>query len=169
MLFFAHIPFLVNRAFSATPAAWLQQHPLLFTTNHTDHMFFVWRLHPTRPSHPGHSTILLRSESPSGTCTKPHTVAPSNNEDHTPLSLFAYASYSSIVHMLISAEITRCDPDMGRLQHSCNRLRLLATCSITNKQNYNVIDCDYIESNHNYNRDYICLETSSERKGNPFA
>jgi len=29
---------------------------------------------------------------------------------------------------------------MGRLQHKCNRLRLLATCSITitNKQNHNV-------------------------------
>jgi len=34
-----------------------------------------------------------------------------------------------------------------------------------NKQNHNVIDYDYIESNH----DYICLETSSERKQNPFA
>ena len=42
--------------------------------------------------------------------------------------------------------------DMGRLQHKCNRLRLLATCSITNKQNHNVIDYDYIESNHDYNR-----------------
>jgi len=52
--------------------------------------------------------------------------------------------------------------DMGRLHHKCNRLRLLATCSITitNKENDNVIDYDYIESNH----DYICLETSSERK-----
>ena len=62
-------------------------------------------------------------------------------------------------------------PDMGRLQQKCNRLRLLATCSITitNKQNHNVIECDYVESNHDYNRDYICLETSSERKRNPFA
>jgi len=62
---------------------------------------------------------------------------------------------------------------MGRLQHKCNRLRLLVICSITititNKQNHNVIDYDYIESNHDYNRDYICLETSSERKQNPFA
>jgi len=62
---------------------------------------------------------------------------------------------------------------MGRLQHKCNRLRLLATCSITititNKQNHNVIDYDYIESNHDYNRDYICLETSSERKQTPYA
>jgi len=49
---------------------------------------------------------------------------------------------------------------MGRLQHICNRLRLLATCSITNKQNHNVIDYDYVGSN----RDYIYLETSSEQK-----
>jgi len=58
---------------------------------------------------------------------------------------------------------------MGRLQHKCNRLRLLATCLITNNQNHNVIDYDYIESNHDYNREYICRETSSERKQTPFA
>jgi len=64
-------------------------------------------------------------------------------------------------------------PDMGLLQHECNRLRLrlLATCSITitNKQNHIVIDYDYIESNHDYNRNYNCLETSSEQQQNPFA
>jgi len=60
-------------------------------------------------------------------------------------------------------------PDMGGLQHKCNRLRLLAACSITNTQNHNVIDYDYIKSNHDYNCDYICLETSSERKQTPFA
>jgi len=27
-----------------------------------------------------------------------------------------------------------------------------------------MLDYDYIESSHNYNRDYICLETSPERK-----
>ena len=31
-----------------------------------------------------------------------------------------------------------------------------------------VIDYDYIESNHDYNRDYNCLETFSEKK-KPFA
>jgi len=51
---------------------------------------------------------------------------------------------------------------MRRLHHKCNRLH--ATCLITNTQNLNVIDYDYIESNHDYNRNYICLETSSERK-----
>jgi len=34
--------------------------------------------------------------------------------------------------------------------------------TITNDQNHNVIDYDYIESNHNHNRDYICLETFLE-------
>jgi len=54
----------------------------------------------------------------------------------------------------------------GRLHPQCNRLRLLATCSITitNEQNHNVIDYDYTESNHNYNRDYIGPETPSKRK-----
>ena len=64
---------------------------------------------------------------------------------------------------------------MARLHYKCNQLRiwLLATCSITitNKKNHIVIDYDYdcIESNHDYNRNYIYFETSSERKQNPFA
>jgi len=63
--------------------------------------------------------------------------------------------------------------DMERLHYKCNRLRFLATCSImttiTNKQNHIVIDYDYIKSNHDYNRDYSCLETFLERKQNSFA
>jgi len=46
-----------------------------FTTNRTDRTFFLWRLHLARPWHPGYSTILLRSESPSSKCAKRHTVA----------------------------------------------------------------------------------------------
>jgi len=42
-VFFAHISFVVNRAFSATPAERLQRHPLFFTTNRTDPTFFLWR------------------------------------------------------------------------------------------------------------------------------
>jgi len=51
---------------------------------------------------------------------------------------------------------------MEPLQHICNRLRLLATCSITItiKQNHNVID---------YDSDYICFERSLERRQNAFA
>ena len=41
--------------------------------------------------------------------------------------------------------------DVGQLHHKCNRLRL------------------HWKYNHGYNRDYICLETSSDRKQNPFA
>jgi len=41
VLFFAHIPFVVNHTINAMPTKMLQQHPLLFTTNHTDHMFYV--------------------------------------------------------------------------------------------------------------------------------
>jgi len=41
--------------------------------------------------------------------------------------------------------------------------------TITNKQDDNVIDYNYIESNHDYNRDYICLQAASEQKQTPFA
>ena len=44
----------------------------------------------------------------------------------------------------------------------------MKSITITNKQNHNEIDYDYIESNHDYNRNYIRLETSSEQKQNPF-
>ena len=67
-------------------------------------MFFLWRLHLAWPSHPGHSTILLQSESSSDKCAKLHTVASSNNRDHMPWSLcyclFAphiYGCYSSCI------------------------------------------------------------------------
>jgi len=56
---------------------------LPFTTNHTDRTFFVWRLNSARPPHPCHSTILLRSEIPSGMCAKLRTVAASKNRDHS--------------------------------------------------------------------------------------
>jgi len=58
-IYITPIPFVVNHTINATPPEMLQQHPLPFTTNRTDCTFFLWRLHPARPSHPGHSTILL--------------------------------------------------------------------------------------------------------------
>jgi len=75
VLFFTHIPFVVNHTINATPPERLQQHPLLFTTNRTDRTFFVWKLNSARPSHPGHSTILLQSEIRRGICAKLRTVA----------------------------------------------------------------------------------------------
>jgi len=82
VLFCTHIPFVVNHTINATPPEMLQQHSLLFTTNYTDRTFFVWKLNSVRPSHPGHSTILLRSEIPSSMRAKLRTVAASNNRDH---------------------------------------------------------------------------------------
>jgi len=61
VFFFTHIPFVVNQTFNAMPPERLQQHPLLFTMNRTNHAFFVWRLNSARPPHPGHSTTLLWS------------------------------------------------------------------------------------------------------------
>jgi len=63
VLFFVHMLFVVNHTFNATLMERLQQHPLLFTTNRTDHTFFLWRLRLAWPSHPGYSTILLWLES----------------------------------------------------------------------------------------------------------
>ena len=67
VLLFAHIPFLVNRTFNATPTDRLQQHPFLFAMNRT---------------------ALLRLESLSNKCAKRHTVAASNNRYHTQCSLY---------------------------------------------------------------------------------
>jgi len=43
---------------------------------------FCEGFHTARPSYPGHSTISLQSECPSGMCAKFHTVAGSSNRDH---------------------------------------------------------------------------------------
>ena len=79
----------------STPTVKLQKHPLLFATNHTDRMFFLWTLHLAQPSHPGHSTILLRSESLSGKSAKLRTMAATNNRDQVPQSLY----YCLFVHV----------------------------------------------------------------------
>jgi len=88
VFFLAHIPFVMNHTFNVTPTEGLQQHPFLFTTNRTNRTFFLWRLHTAWPPHPGHSTILLRSESPSGKHAKLRIVAASNNRVHAPQSLY---------------------------------------------------------------------------------
>jgi len=83
VLLYAHITFVVNRTFHATPTESLQKHPLLFAVNPTDRTFFLWRLHLAPPSHPGRSTTLLRLESSSGKCAKLHIVAAGNSRNHT--------------------------------------------------------------------------------------
>jgi len=105
VLFFTHIPFVVNHTINATPPERLQQHPLLFTTNHTDRTFFVWRLNLARPPHPDDSTILLRSEIASGMCAKLHTVAASNNRDHALESLLLLLSRATYIMVLFFMHI----------------------------------------------------------------
>jgi len=121
-LFFTHIPFVVNHTINATPPKRLQQHPLLFTTNHTDPTFFVWRLNSARPPHPGHSTILLRSEIPSGLCAKLRTVAASNNRDHPTRSLH-YCLF--VPHTCIF--VLRAHPVRGESHNQCNTTGEVAT------------------------------------------
>jgi len=41
VLFFTHILFVVNHTVNASPPERLQQHPLVFTMNHTDRTFSV--------------------------------------------------------------------------------------------------------------------------------
>jgi len=122
-LFFVHILFVVNHTINATPPERLQQHPLLFTTtNHTDRTFFVWRLNSAWPPHPGHSTILLRSEILSGICAKLRTMAASNNRDHASQSVIVACSRHAYIllffaHILFVVNHTINATPPERLQH----------------------------------------------------
>jgi len=80
----------------------MQQHPLHFTTNRTDRTFFVWRLNSAQPSHPGHSTILLQSEIPSGMCEKLRTAAASNSRDHASQSLIIACSLHAYIFLFFT-------------------------------------------------------------------
>jgi len=215
-----HIPFVVSHTINATPPERLQQHPLLFTTNHTDHTLFcvkaelnttstfwsqhhfvaignperhvrkashrgskqqwrspdeitllllvrtthiyfcssrtsrswwitqstqrhqrgcnnipsflqrttpiarsfVWRLNSTQPPHPGHSTILLRSEIPSGMCAKLRTAAASNNRDHPTRSLY-YCLFAPRIYIFV----LRAHPVRGESHNQRNAAGEVAT------------------------------------------
>jgi len=102
---FTHILFMVNHTINATPPKRLQQHPLLFTTNHTGHTFFVLRLNSARPPHPGRNTILLQSEILSGMCAKLRTAAASNNRDHVSQSLLLLLACATYIMVLFFTHI----------------------------------------------------------------
>jgi len=106
VLFFVHIPFVVNRTFNATPLERLQQHPHLLKMNCTDRMFFSWSLDLPRPSNPAYSTTFMRSESPSSKCAKLHTVAASSNRDHAAQSLY-YCLFAPHIYAYCSSRISR--------------------------------------------------------------
>jgi len=134
VLFFAHIPLVVNRTFNAMPTERLQQHPLLFTMNHMDRMFLLWRLHLAQPSHPGHSTILLQSKSLIGKCAKLHTVATSNNRDQLMRSLY-YCFFAPHIYgcsslcTSCSCWIAHSTPTERLQQYVWTLFSTLATCS----------------------------------------
>ena len=81
---------------------------------------FVWRLNSARSSHLGHSTILLRSEIPSGICAKLRTVAASNNRDHSIIACLRHAYiflFFPHIQFVVNHTINTTPPD--RLQQSC--------------------------------------------------
>jgi len=120
LLFFAHIPFVVNHTINATPPERLQQHPLLFTTNRTDRTFFLWRLHTARPPHPGHNTILLRSEKPERHARK--ALHCGNNRVHMPWSLY-YCLLAPCIYIVV----LRAHPVRGELHNQRNIIGEVAT------------------------------------------
>ena len=103
---------------NATPPERLQQHPLLFTTNRTNRKFFVWRLNSPWPSHPGHSTILLRSEIPSSICAK------LRQSFHVAISLTIACS-----RYIYNGVILRAHPVRGESQNERNTTGEVATLS----------------------------------------
>ena len=84
--------------------------------------FFVWRLNSARPPHPGHSTILLRSEILSGMCAKLRTVAASNNRDHLTRSLY-YCLFAPRIYIFV----LRAHPARGESHNQRNDTREVAT------------------------------------------
>jgi len=123
LLFFAHIPFVVNHTINTMPTERLQQHPLRFTMNRTDRTFYLWRLHTAQPLHPGHSTILLRLESPSGKCAKFSTMIASNNRVHMPWSLY-YCLFVPHIYIYCCFSCTSCSwwitQSTQRQRRGCN-------------------------------------------------
>jgi len=73
-------------------------------------------------THRGHSTILLRSESPRGMRAKLRTVAASNNRDHLTRSLYYCLFAPHIFGIVLCAHSVRGEP---RIQ--CNARGKVAT------------------------------------------
>jgi len=117
VLFFAHIPFVVNRTFNRNANGEVATtSPSFYNDPHRSHVHSLWKLHLARPSHPGHSITFLLLESPSRNCAKLHTVAASNNRDHPARSLSSSPLASTINCSLASQallEVTHQDHSIG--------------------------------------------------------
>jgi len=94
VLFFAHIQFVANCAFS-TSVEWLQQHPSIFTQTAPIAHFFVKVSHGTT-----FTTWLQHHFFAIGKPAKLHTVTASNNRDHAPRSLYCclFVPHGVVLH-----------------------------------------------------------------------
>jgi len=102
--------------------------PPFYNETHRSHVLCV-KAESNTTLHPGYSTILLRSESPSGMCAKLRTVAASNNRVHTPRSLYYCLFVPPIYGVVLRTHSVRGEPCISA-QHQpsgCNRI-------ITSKQ-----------------------------------
>ena len=129
VLFFTHIPFMVNCAFQRNASGVVvTTSPPFYNETHRSHVLCV-KAESNTTLHPGYSTILLRSESPSGMCAKLRTVAASNNRVHTPRSLYYCLFVPPIYGVVLRTHSVRGEPCISA-QHQpsgCNRI-------ITSKQ-----------------------------------
>jgi len=71
---------------------------LPFCNEPHDPTFFLWRLHLARPSHPGHSTILLRSEKPERHVRKAsHCGSKQQQRSYAAITLIACSRHAYIL------------------------------------------------------------------------
>ena len=121
LLFFVHIPFMVNHTINATPPERLQQH-LLLCTNRTNRTFSVWRLNPAQPLHPGHSTTLLTIGKPERHVRKAsHRGSKQQLSSHATITIIACSRHIYILlffaHIPFMVNHTINATPLERLQH----------------------------------------------------
>ena len=101
--------------------------------NRTDYTFFLRRLHLEQSSHPGHSTILLRSESPNCKCSKLHTVAATKQQWKSPDEITLLLFVHPYIYGYCSSRTSR----SWWIAHSPQRQRRV--CNSTIKQSFYIL------------------------------
>ena len=126
LLFFSHIPFVVNHTFNATLPESLQQHPLPFYNEpHRSHLLFVKASHgTTSTSWSQHYFVAIR-KAPNDMCAKLSTVAARNNRVHVPQSLYYCLFAQHIRIVVLRAHPVRGEPHIQR-----NATREVATVAV---------------------------------------
>jgi len=121
LLFFAHIPFVVNHTINATPQERLQQHPLLFTMNRTDRTFFCVKaeLSTTCTSWLQHHFIAIGKAQ--GACVQ--SFAPWQEVTRVHARDHYYCLFAPHVYIIV----LRAHPVCGESHNQCNVTREVAT------------------------------------------